>query len=236
MGQKVHPYGLRLGINKAWKSCWYVEPREYAKTLHEDLLLRKTLMNYPEAKMADISDVEIIRQPGRIVLVIHTARPGVLIGSKGANIERINANLQKLTLQNLKVKVREMRRPEIEAQVIALNIARQLKMRSPFRKTLKQAIAMAMKSGALGIKIRISGRLGGAEMSRDFELKEGRVPLHTLRADINYGFAESMTTFGVIGVKVWVFKSEILGNEQKEDAGVLVRKKEPSREAGYVES
>lgn len=236
MGQKVHPYGLRLGINKTWKSCWYVEPREYAKTLHEDLLLRKTLMTYSEAKSADISDVEIIRQPGRIVLVVYTARPGVLIGSKGANIERINANLQKLTTQNLKVKVREMRRPEIEAQVIALNIARQLKMRSPFRKTLKQSVALAMKSGALGIKIRISGRLGGAEMSRDFELKEGRVPLHTLRADINYGFAESMTTFGVIGIKVWVFKSEILGNEQKEDAGALVKKRESNREAGYAES
>ncbi|MGL4524987.1 MAG: 30S ribosomal protein S3 [Spirochaetia bacterium] len=236
MGQKVHPYGLRLGINKPWKSCWYVEPKDYATTLHEDLKLRKALMAFPEAKNADIADIEVVRQPGRIVLVVHTARPGVLIGSKGVNIERINASLQKLTTQNLKVKVREMRRPEVEAQVVALNIARQLKMRSPFRKVLKQSVSLAMKGGALGIKIRISGRLGGAEMSRDFELKEGRIPLHTLRADIDYGFAESMTTFGVIGVKVWVFKSEILGNEQKEDAGVLVRKKDMGREAGYAES
>jgi small subunit ribosomal protein S3 len=236
MGQKVHPYGLRLGINKTWKSCWYVEPRDYVKTLHEDIKLRKILMNYPEAKTADIADIEITRQPGKVTVLVHTARPGVLIGSKGANIERINTDLQKYTKDTLKLKVKEMRRPEVEAQVIALNVAKQLKSRGSFRKALKQAIASAMKAGALGVKIRIAGRLGGAEMSRDFELKEGRVPLHTLRADIDYGFAEAMTTsYGVIGVKVWVFKSEILGNEQKDDAGVVVRKRE-AKEAVYAES
>ncbi len=226
MGQKVHPYGLRLGINKKWKSTWYEGGSDYTKTLHEDLLLRKTLMGYPESKNADIADIEISRQYKTITMLIHTARPGVLIGTKGANIERINASLQKFTDKTLKVKVKEMRRPEMEAQVVALNVARQLKGRSPFRKALKTAVFGAMKSGALGIKIKISGRLGGAEMSREFEQKEGRVPLHTLRADIDYGFAEANTTFGVIGVKVWIFKGEVLGSERKEDAGVLMRKRE----------
>ncbi|NIZ40248.1 30S ribosomal protein S3 [Entomospira entomophila] len=229
MGQKVHPYGLRLGINKKWKSTWYESGSNYAKALHEDLFLRKTLMSYPECKNADVSDIEISRQSNKVInIVIHTARPGVLIGTKGANIEKINASLQKLVDgKTVKVKVKEIRRPELEAQIVALNIARQLKGRSPFRKALKNAVFSAMKAGALGIKIKISGRLGGAEMSRDFEQKEGRVPLHTLRANIDYGFAEADTTFGVIGVKVWIFKGEVLGSEQKkEDAGTLMRKRE----------
>lgn len=231
MGQKVHPYGLRLGINKKWKSVWFVSPKEYADTLHEDLMLRKKLLSFPECRNADISDIEISRQPNKIIMTIHTARPGVLIGAKGATIEKVNANLQKLTAKNLKVKVKEVGRAEVEAQIVALNIARQLKGRSPFRKVLKGSVHGAMKAGALGIKIKISGRLGGAEMSRDFEQKEGRVPLHTLRADIDYGFAEANTTFGVIGVKVWIFKGEILGSDQKEDAGALMRKREVSKEA-----
>ncbi|MCL2519663.1 MAG: 30S ribosomal protein S3 [Spirochaetaceae bacterium] len=232
MGQKVNPYGLRLGINKSWKSLWFVNNKNYADTLHEDLKLRKLLMDYPDCKAADIADIEIVRQPKKVTVVIHTARPGVLIGTKGATIEKINAALQKHTSDTLKIKVKELRKPEVEAQIIALNVARQLKGRNPFRKVLKQAINNAMKAGTLGVKIKIAGRLGGAEMARDFELKEGRVPLHTLRADIDYGTAEANTTFGVIGVKVWVFKGEILGNDAKEeDAGALLRRRDVKEKA-----
>jgi small subunit ribosomal protein S3 len=231
MGQKVNPYGLRLGINKTWKSKWYVDPRDYADSLHEDLLLRKVLMDSPEAKGAEIGDVEIIRQPQRVTMMIYTARPGVIIGTKGANIEKIGARLQKLTDKKIQVKIKEVKKPETDAQIIALNVARQLKGRAAFRRVLKMTAGNAMKAGAKGIKIKISGRLGGAEMARSQEVKEGRIPLHTLRANIDYGFAESNTTFGVIGVKVWVFKGEVFGNEQKDDAGLLVSRKDRDKGA-----
>ncbi len=222
MGQKVNPYGLRLGINKTWKSKWYVDPRDYADSLHEDLALRKALMDSPEARGAEIGDIEIIRQPQRITMMIYTARPGVIIGTKGANIEKIGQRLQKLTDKKIQVKIKEVKKPEADAQIIALNIARQLKGRVAFRRVLKMTASNAMKAGCKGIKIKVSGRLGGAEMARTQEVKEGRIPLHTLRADIDYGFAEANTTFGVIGIKVWVFKGEVYGNEQKDDAGLLV--------------
>ena len=222
MGQKVNPYGFRLGINKDWKSRWYVTPKDYAKTLHEDLRLRKALMDSPEAKGADISNIEIVRQPTRVTMTIETARPGVIIGSKGANIEKVTGRLQKLTDKKVSVKIKEIKKPDGDAQTIANNIARQLKGRAAFRRTMKMAVQNAMRAGVQGVKIKIAGRLGGADMSRVLELKDGRVPLHTLRADIDYGFAESITTFGVIGVKVWVFNGEILGTDQKEDAGQVV--------------
>jgi len=222
MGQKVNPYGLRLGINKTWKSKWYVDPRDYANSLHEDLVLRKSLLDSPEAKGAEIGDIEIIRQPQRITMMIYTARPGVIIGTKGANIEKIGERLQKLTDKKIQVKIKEVKKPEASAQIIALNIARQLKGRVAFRRVLKMTASASMKAGVKGIKIKISGRLGGAEMARTQEVKEGRIPLHTLRADIDYGFAEANTTFGVIGIKVWVFKGEVYGHEQKDDAGLLV--------------
>lgn len=222
MGQKVNPYGFRLGINKDWKSRWYVGPRDYAKTLHEDLSLRKALMESPEAKGADIADVEIVRQPNRVTMTIETARPGVIIGSKGANIEKVTGRLQKLTDKKVNVKIKEIKKPDADAQIIAHGIARQLRSRAAFRRTLKMAVQNAMRAGVQGVKVKIAGRLGGADMSRELELKDGRVPLHTLRADIDYGFAESITTFGTIGVKVWVFNGEILGTDQKEDAGKLV--------------
>lgn len=230
MGQKVNPIGLRLGINKTWSSKWYVDPREYADTLHEDLRLRRELEKLPETKNADISEVEIVRHPQRITLVIHTSRPGVIIGTKGATIEKIGAELQKVTGKKIQIKIKEIKKPEIEAQIIALDVARKLKGRASFRRTLKMTAATAMKGGAQGVKILISGRLGGAEMSRNEVIKQGRVPLHTLRANIDYGFAEAQTTFGVIGVKVWVFKGEVLKREEKEDAGSLVRKKRENRE------
>ena len=225
MGQKVHPYGIRIGINKGWKSMWYVDPREYANTLHEDLKLRRILESMPETRNAEIADVEIIRHPQRITLMIQTSRPGVIIGTKGSNIEKIGAKLQKAAGKKIQIKIKEIKRPETNAQVIALNVARQLRTRSSFRRTLKMAIGSANKAGVAGIKIRIAGRLGGAEMSRTETQKAGRVPLHTLRADIDYGFAESRTTFGTIGVKVWIFNGEVLRKDSKEDAGLLVRKR-----------
>lgn len=223
MGQKINPFGLRLGINKQWRSKWYVDPREYADTLHEDLLIRKTLKEAPETRNADIAEVEVIRHPQRISLVIHTSRPGVIIGTKGSNIEKIGAMLQKKVSKKIQIKIKEIKRPETNAQLIAMNVARQLRTRSSFRRTLKMAVGGAMKAGAQGVRIRIAGRLGGADMGRIESQMEGRVPLHTLRADIDYGFAEAHTTFGSIGVKVWLFNGEVLSKETKEDAGLLVK-------------
>jgi small subunit ribosomal protein S3 len=226
MGQKVNPTGLRIGINKTWGSRWYVDPKEYVEALHEDLLLRKLIMDMPETKGADIAELEIIRHPQRITITIHTARPGVIIGVKGANIEKIGNDLQKKVSKKVQIKIKEVRNADNNAQIIAQNIARQLLARSSFRRTMKQAISNAIKKGnAQGVKVRLSGRLGGAEMSRTEEAKEGRIPLHTLRADIDYGFAEAHTPFGAIGVKVWVYNGMKYGKEQKEDAGALVRKR-----------
>jgi small subunit ribosomal protein S3 len=218
--------GLRIGINKTWGSRWYVDPKEYANTLHEDLKLRKLIMAMPDTKGADIAELEIIRHPQRITIVIHTARPGVIIGVKGANIEKIGAELQRIVAKKIQIKIKEVRNADSNAQIVAQNIARQLLARGSFRRTMKQAIANAIKKGnAQGVKVRLSGRLGGAEMSRTEEAKEGRIPLHTLRADIDYGFTEAHTTFGAIGVKVWVYNGMKYGKEQKEDAGALVRKR-----------
>lgn len=236
MGQKVNPVGLRLGVNKTWKSKWYVDPREYAQTLHEDLILRKELEKCPETKGAEISEVEIIRQPQRITVVVETSKPGVLIGAKGVTIEKIGERLQKVVPgKKIQVKIKELKKPEVNAQLIAFNVARQLKSKSSFRKVLKQCVSGAMRGGAQGIKIRIAGRLAGAEMARVQQHKEGRIPLHTFRADIDYGFAEANTTFGIIGVKVWVFNGEILKKDMKDDAGQLVAKKRARKTVGQGE-
>jgi len=224
VGNKVNPIGLRLGINKDWKSRWYVDPRDYAKTLHEDLGLRRRIVELPECKGADISEVEIVRHPQRVTVVIHTARPGVLIGVKGANIERIGAELQTIASKKVQIKIKEVKKTDTNAQVVAQNIARQLENRGSFRKAIKMSVANAIKGGAQGCKVRVSGRLGGADMSRTEEHKDGRVPLHTLRADIDYGFAESSTTFGRIGVKVWIYQGMVYRSDKNEDAGMLVRK------------
>jgi small subunit ribosomal protein S3 len=226
VGQKVNPTGLRLGINKTWGSRWYADPKEYANTLHEDIKLRAFITAMPETRGADIAELEIIRHPQRITITIHTARPGVIIGVKGANIEKIGAELQKLVSKKIQIKIKEVRNADNNAQIIAQNIARQLLARSSFRRTMKLAIANAIKKGnAQGVKVRLSGRLGGAEMSRTEEAKEGRIPLHTLRADIDFGFSEAHTTFGSIGVKVWVYNGMKYGKEPKEDAGALIRKR-----------
>ncbi len=231
MGQKVNPIGIRLGINKTWRSKWYVDPREYADTLHEDLKLRRLLDTLPETRNAELAEVEIVRHPQRITLVINTSRPGVIIGTRGANIEKIGQKLQKAAGKKLQIKIKEIKRPETNAQLIALNVARQLRSRASFRRTLKMGVAGAMKTGMQGIKIKVSGRLGGAEMSRTETQREGRVPLHTLRANIDYGFAEAKTTFGTIGVKVWAFHGEVLKYSRKEDAGALVRRQRDRAEA-----
>ena len=229
MGQKVNPTGLRLGINKTWSSRWYAGPRNYADLLLEDLKIRAMIQEIPECKNADIAEVEIIRHPQRITIMIHTARPGVIIGVKGANIENIGAIIQKRLGKKVQIKIKEVKRAELRAALVAQNVARQLTGRASFRKVLKQACFNTMRSGAQGIKIRISGRLGGAEMSRTEEMKEGRVPLHTLRADIDYGFAEADTTYGKIGVKVWLYSGMMFGGEQKEDAGALLKKQRKPR-------
>ena len=229
MGQKVNPVGLRLGINKTWSSRWYASPREYADLLHEDLKIRAMLQTMPECKNADVADIEIIRHPQRVTIVIHTARPGVIIGTKGANIEKIGAIIQKELNKKVQIKIKEVKRAELNASLVAQNVARQLMGRASFRKALKQGCFSTMKAGAQGIKIRVSGRLGGAEMSRTEEMKEGRIPLHTLRADIDYGFAEAHTTYGKIGVKVWLYSGMMYGSDQKDDAGLLLKKQRKER-------
>ena len=229
MGQKVNPIGLRLGINKTWQSRWYADPREYADLVLEDIKIRKMVNELPECKGADIAEIEIVRHPQRVTIVIHTARPGVIIGVKGATIEAISAQIQKQLTKKVQIKIKEVKRPEVNASLIAQNIGRQLAGRGAFRKALKQASSNAMKGGAQGIKIRLSGRLGGAEMTRTEEHKDGRVPLHTLRADIDYGFFEAHTTYGKIGIKVWVYNGMNYGREQVEDVS-LQNNRRPRRE------
>ena len=224
MGQKVNPIGLRLGINKTWQSRWYANPREYADLVIEDMKIRNMVRALPECQNADIAEIEIVRHPQRVTIVIHTARPGVIIGVKGANIEKISAEIQSKLTKKVQIKIKEIKRADINASLIAQNIGRQLSGRGSFRKALKQSSANAMKGGAQGIKIRLSGRLGGADMKRSEEHKEGRVPLHTLRADIDYGTFEAHTTYGKIGIKVWVYNGMKYGKDPQEDAGQLVRK------------
>ena len=225
MGQKVNPIGLRLGINKTWQSRWSAGPRDYAHLLLEAIKIRKLVRELPECQNADIAEIEIVRHPQRVTIVIHTARPGVIIGVKGANIEKISAEIQaQFASKKVQIKIKEVKRADINASLIAQNVGRQLAGRGSFRKALKQASSNAMKGGAQGIKIRLSGRLGGAEMKRSEEHKEGRVPLHTLRADIDYATYEAHTTYGKIGVKVWVYNGMNYGIEKNEDAGQIVRK------------
>ena len=227
MGQKVNPIGLRLGINKSWDSRWYSK-KDYAKYLHEDIKIRE----YLEGRLGggEVSKVEIIRYPEKLNIIIHTARPGIVIGRKGAEVENISKELQKYTDKNIQIKIKEIKNPELDAKLIAENIARQLVGRVAFRRAMKRAISNAMQGGARGIKVRCAGRLGGAEMARSEHYKEGMIPLHTFRADIDYGLAEAKTTFGAIGVKVWVYKGEIFRKDQRQDAGVLIKKKRLAKE------
>ena len=207
MGQKTNPYGFRLGIIRSWRSRWYSE-KEYASRLQEDLRIRK----YVKGRLnhAGVSSIEIERRSNRVNILIATARPGIVIGKKGAEIENLKKDLLKFTTKELSINIIEIRRPETDAQLTAENVAMQLERRIAFRRAMKKTVLSSMKLGAKGIKIQVSGRLGGAEMSRTEWYREGRVPLHTLRADIDYGLAEAHTTYGIIGVKVWIYKGEVL--------------------------
>lgn len=211
MGQKVHPVGFRLGVIKTWESKWYAEA-DYAKLLHEDIKLR----NYLKKRLyhAGISKIELERAANKAKINIYAARPGIIIGKKGSEVEALKKELAKLTDKEVFINIQEVRKPEIDAQLVAENVALQLERRVAFRRAMKKSVSMALKFGGQGIKITCSGRLGGAEMSRTEWYREGRVPLHTLRADIDYGFAEAKTTYGIIGVKVLIFKGEVLAREQ----------------------
>ncbi len=210
MGQKVHPYGFRLGYNKNWLSRWYSK-KDYPAFVYEDDKLRK----YVKEKLyqAGISKIEIERAGGKVRLIIHTARPGIVIGRKGVEIEKLREDLRRKFQSEIAIEVNEIRRPETDAQLVAENIATQLERRVAFRRAMKRTVGLARKFGAEGIKVACAGRLAGAEIARGEWYRDGRVPLHTLRADIDYGYAIARTTYGVIGVKVWVFKGEILDQE-----------------------
>jgi len=210
MGQKVNPVGLRLGINRTWDSRWYSD-NEYAKLLHEDLDLRGYLGE--RLQQAGLARVVIERPAKKARVTIHTARPGVVIGKKGADIEKLRSDLAKKTGGEVHLNIVEIRKPELDAKLIAENISQQLERRVAFRRAMKRAVQSAMRLGALGIRINCSGRLGGAEIARIEWYREGRVPLHTLRADIDYGRATAKTTYGTCGVKVWVFKGEIMAHD-----------------------
>jgi len=208
LGQKVHPHGFRLGITRTWDSRWYSR-KEYGDFLVEDLRIREFVKR--RLAQASISRVEIERAAGKIRLIIHTARPGIVIGPKGSEIDKLRRELLKITNnKDVIVDIKEIRRPEIDAQLVAENVAQQLERRIAFRRAMKKSVTSALKSGAKGIRIATAGRLGGAEMARREWYREGRVPLQTLRADIDYGFAQASTTYGVIGVKVWIFKGEMI--------------------------
>ena len=210
MGQKVNPIGLRLGINRTWDSRWYAD-KDYAGLLHEDLELRKYLEK--RLTQAGISRVVIERPAKRARITIHTARPGVVIGKKGADIEKLRADLSKRTGGEVALNIVEIRKPELDARLVAENIAQQLERRVAFRRAMKRAVQSAMRLGAQGIRITCGGRLGGAEIARVEWYREGRVPLHTLRADVDFGHATAFTTYGTCGVKVWIFKGEILAHD-----------------------
>lgn len=207
MGQKTHPVGFRLGVIRGWESKWY-EEKNFSSWLHEDIKLR----NYVKEKLhsAGVSRVEIERAASKVKLTIHTPRPGIVIGKKGVGIEGLKKELQAMSESEVFVNITEVRKAEIDAQLVAENVAMQLSRRVAFRRAMKKAVQTSLKFGAKGIRIATAGRLGGAEMSRREWYREGRVPLHTLRADIDYGFAEALTTYGVIGVKVWIFRGEVL--------------------------
>ncbi len=207
MGQKVHPIGFRLGIIKTWDSRWFSK-KNYAALLHEDIAIRKIVKE--RLTHAGVSKIEIERAGQKAKINIHTARPGIIIGKKGAEVDKLKKDLESLTGKQMYINIQEIRRPELEAQLVAENIALQLERRIAFRRAMKKAVTSALRLGAQGIKITCAGRLAGAEIARTEWYREGRVPLHTLRADIQYGFSEAKTTMGQIGVKVWIYKGDVL--------------------------
>lgn len=212
MGQKVHPIGFRVGITRGWVSTWFAK-RGYADLLHGDLKVREFVKK--RLTHAGVSSVEIERASNRARINIWTARPGIIIGKRGAEVDRLKTELQELTGKQIYVNIKEVRKAEVDAQLVAENIAMQLERRIAFRRAMKKAVTSALRFGAKGIKVRCAGRLGGAEIARSEWYREGRVPLQTLRADIDYGFAEARTTYGAIGVKVWIFRGEMIRSSRR---------------------
>ena len=237
MGQKVNPIGLRLGINRTWDSRWFANKGEYGELLHEDMKIRKVLMK--ELKQAAVSKIVIERPHKKCRVTIHSARPGIVIGKKGADIEKLRKRVAKMTNSEVHINIVEVRKPEIDANLVAASIAQQLERRIAFRRAMKRSVQSAMRLGAEGIRITCGGRLGGAEIARTEWYREGRVPLHTLRADVDYGQATANTAYGTCGVKVWVFKGEIMEHdpmaserrqaEAAEQGGGGQRRREPAR-------
>ncbi|MBM22865.1 MAG: 30S ribosomal protein S3 [Gammaproteobacteria bacterium] len=210
MGQKVHPVGIRLGISKDWLSKWFSNSADFPKNVHEDFLIRKTLGE--KLKDAATSRIQIERSSKKITITIHSARPGIVIGKKGEGIESLRLELGKLlntAINDIHLNINEIKKPELDARLVAASITQQLERRVLFRRAMKRAVTNTMRLGAEGIKVKIAGRLNGAEIARSEWYQEGRVPLHTLRADIDYGVAEAKTTYGIIGVKVWIFRGEV---------------------------
>ena len=223
MGRKVHPIGFRLNINQPWLGRWYAEGQEYTDQLHQDFQIRDLI--HLEAEKAGVSRVEIERFPGKVKVVVHTAKPGILIGRKGDTVKQIRQSLEALTSKKIDLEIKEIKNPDTDAYLVAMNIAGQLERRVSYRRAMKKALQQAIRQGAQGIKVAVAGRLSGAEMARSAWLREGRVPLQTLRANIDFAKAEALTTFGKIGVKVWVYKGEVLHEvEEKAEAteGVYV--------------
>ena len=216
MGQKTNPIGFRVGVNRSWDSRWYADSKEYGKLLHEDLALRKHL--YATLKGASISRILVERAAKNPSVTIFSARPGVIIGKRGADIEKLREDLRKTTGMEISLNIQEIRKPELDAKLVAETVAQQLERRIAFRRAMKRAVQNSLRMGALGIRINCAGRLGGAEIARMEWYREGRVPLHTLRAEIDYGTASAMTTYGVCGVKVWIFKGEIMSYDPTERA------------------
>ncbi|RMG96393.1 MAG: 30S ribosomal protein S3 [Chloroflexi bacterium] len=218
MGRKVHPVGFRLKIIRDWNTRWYAEGQDYQERLHEDFAIRELIKK--ELPAAGVSKVEIERAaPNQVQVIIHTARPGIVIGRKGASVKELRGKLKKLTNKAVKVEVEEITQPDMDPQLVAENIAGQLERRISHSRAMKRAVMQAMRAGAKGVRVEVSGRLGGAEMARKEKMWDGRVPRNTLRADIDYGFAEALTTFGKIGVKVWIYKGEVL--PQKSEASTM---------------
>jgi small subunit ribosomal protein S3 len=213
MGQKIHPVGLRLGITRTWDSRWF-EKKHYVDWLHEDVAIRKFFNRW--MRSAAISKIEIERRANQARVIVNTAKPGIIIGKRGVGIEDIRKSLEKLTGKNVQVNVMEIKHPELDARLVAQNIVDQLEKRIAFRRAMKQAIMRTMKAGARGIKVQVSGRLGGAEIARTEHSADGKVPLHTLRADIDYAHVEAFTTFGRIGVKVWIYRGEVLPDQPRQ--------------------
>ena len=218
MGQKVHPKGFRLGVLESWESRWFAE-KEYADLLHEDLRLRSFIKK--RLYHAGLSKIEIERAANKAKINIYTSRPGIVIGKKGAEIDKLKSELSGLTEREVYLHIHEVRRPDLDGQLVAENVALQLERRVAFRRAMKESVARAIRMGAQGVKVRCSGRLAGAEIARTEWYREGRVPLHTLRADISYGTAEAKTTYGIIGVKVWIFRGEVLTREEEQQRNAI---------------